>query len=84
MKNQLLNQQDYIAERFRYVDDHVQQLSKLALLKIQSLQLSRKNRFLGALKKQEMEEYLHASLLNLVPNTYVLSEEGFYFATQDN
>jgi hypothetical protein len=48
------------------------------------LQLSRKNRFLGALKKQEMEEYLHSSLLNLVPNTYVLSEEGFYFATQDN
>lgn len=84
MTNPILNQQDYLAERFRYNDDHISQLSRLALLKLQSLQLTRKNRILSSRKKQEMEEYVHRSLLNLVPNSYVLSEEGFHFTELGN
>ncbi len=75
-----LNQQDYLAEKFRYTEDHIQQMSRLALLKLQSLQMVRRNRLLDDRKKMEMEDFVQSTLLNLVPNSFVLSEEGFYFA----
>ncbi len=75
-----LNQQDYLAEKFRYMEDHIQQMSRLALLKLQSLHMVRNNRLLDASKKIEMEEFVQSTLLNIVPNSYVLSEEGFYFS----
>jgi hypothetical protein len=75
-----LNQQDYLAEKFRYMEDHIQQMSRLALLKLQSLHMVRNNRLMDRSKKIEMEEFVQSTLLNIVPNSYVLSEEGFYFA----
>jgi hypothetical protein len=80
----LINQQDYLAERFRYNDDHIHQMSRLALLKLQSLQMVRKNDMLSGFKKKEMEDFVHTTLLNLVPNSFVLSEEGFYFGDIHN
>jgi hypothetical protein len=78
------NQQDYLAEKFRYTEDHIQQMSRLALLKLQSLQMVRRNRLLDKSKKLEMEDFIQTTLLNLVPNSYVLSEEGFYFSNVHN
>lgn len=75
-----LNQQDYLAEKFRYMEDHIQQMSRLALLKLQSLHMVRNNRLMDLSKKMEMEEFVQSTLLNIVPNSYVLSEEGFYFS----
>jgi hypothetical protein len=75
-----LNQQDYLAEKFRYMEDHIQQMSRLALLKLQSLHMVRNNRLMDLSKKLEMEEFVQSTLLNIVPNSYVLSEEGFYFS----
>ena len=75
-----LNQQDYLAEKFRYMEDHIQQMSRLALLKLQSLHMVRNNRLMDAGKKIEMEEFVQSTLLNIVPNSYILSEEGFYFS----
>jgi hypothetical protein len=75
-----LNQQDYLAEKFRYMEDHIQQMSRLALLKLQSLHMVRNNLLLDRSKKIEMEEFVQSTLLNMVPNSYVLSEEGFYFS----
>ena len=75
-----LNQQDYLAEKFRYMEDHIQQMSRLALLKLQSLHMVRNNRLMDLSKKMEMEEFVQSTLLNVVPNSYVLSEEGFYFS----
>lgn len=80
MNNHHLNQQDYLAEKFRYMDDHIQQMSRLALLKLQSLHMVRNNRLLDQNKKMEMEDFVQTTLLNMVPNSYVLSEEGFYFS----
>jgi len=80
MNNPYLNQQDYLAQKFRYTDEHIQQMSRLALLKLQSLQMVRNNRHLGDTRKQEMEDFIQTTLLNIVTNDYVLSEEGFYFS----
>lgn len=84
MNNPYLNQQDYLAQKFRYTDEHIQQMSRLALLKLQSLQMVRNNRHLGDARKQEMEEFVQSTLLNTVTNDYVLSEEGFYFSDFSN
>jgi hypothetical protein len=84
MNNPLLNQQDYLAEKFRYTEEHIQQMSRLALLKLQSLQMVRNNKLLAASRKEEMEDFVQATLLNLVPNNHVLSEEGFYFTELSN
>jgi len=80
MNNSFLNQQDYLAQKFRYTEEHIHQMSRLALLKLQSLQMVRNNRFLAASRKREMEEFIQSTLLNTVSNDYVLSEEGFYFS----
>jgi hypothetical protein len=84
MNNPYLNQQDYLAQKFRYMEEHVQQMSRLALLKLQSLQLVRNNRNIGDERKQEMEEFIHTTLMHMVTNDYVLSEEGFYFSEFSN
>jgi hypothetical protein len=80
MNNPNLNQQDYLAQKFRYMDDHIQQMSRLALLKLQSLHMVRNNRLMDKKKKLEMEDFVQTTLLNVVPNSYVLSEEGYYFS----
>jgi hypothetical protein len=84
MNNPILNQQDYLAGKFRYAEDHIQQMSRLALLKLQSLQMVRNNKLLSRSKKREMEDFVRHTLLNLVPNNYVLSEEGFFFSELNN
>jgi hypothetical protein len=84
MNNPLLNQQDYLAEKFRYTEEHIQQMSRLALLKLQSLQMVRNNKLLADSRKEEMEDFVQTTLLNLVPNHHVLSEEGFYFSEINN
>jgi len=84
MNNSYPNQQDYLAQKFRYTEDHIQQMSRLALLKLQSLQMVRNNRFLADTRKQEMEDFIQNTLLNIVTNDYVLSEEGFYFSDFSN
>ena len=80
MNHAYLNQQDYLAQKFRYTEEHIQQMSRLALLKLQSLQLIRNNEFLAEDRKQEMEDFIQTTLLNTVTNDYILSEEGFYFS----
>jgi hypothetical protein len=84
MNQSYLNQQDYLAQKFRYTEEHIQQMSRLALLKLQSLQMVRNNRHLGDSRKQEMEEFIQTTLMNPVSNDYVLSEEGFYFSDFNN
>ena len=66
--------------KFRYTEEHIQQMSRLALLKLQSLQMVRNNRYLATARKREMEDFIQSTLLNVVTNDYVLSEEGFYFS----
>lgn len=80
----LLNQQDYLAEKFRFTEDHIAQMSRMALLKLQSLQMVRQSKYIPVERKQEMEDFVQKTLLNIVPNSHVLSEEGFYFSDNEN
>jgi hypothetical protein len=80
----LFSQQSYLAEKFRHNEDHIQQMSRMALLKLQSLQMVRQSKYLPEERKFEMEDFVQQTLLNLVPNNHVLSEEGFYFAENNN
>jgi hypothetical protein len=72
------NQQDRLAEAFRQNENQIIQESKVAFLKIQSWQFARKTPEIGQSYLREAAAMLKQSLLTLVPNSFVLSEEGFY------
>jgi hypothetical protein len=80
----LFNQQDYLAEKYRHEEEHIQQMSRMALLKLQSLQMVRQSKFIPLHRKLEMEDFVAQTLLHFVPNNFVLSEEGFYFNEMEN
>lgn len=72
------NNQDHLAEEFRQSENYLLQESRIALLKIQSWQFAMKTPEVGVHYQREAETMVRQSLLNLVPNNFVLSEEGFY------
>jgi len=72
------NNQDHLAEEYRRSENYLLQESRIALLKIQSWQFAMKTPEVGVHYQQEAEAMVKQSLLNLVPNNFVLSEEGYY------
>jgi hypothetical protein len=44
----------------------------------------RQSKYIPVERKQEMEDFVQKTLLNIVPNSHVLSEEGFYFSENEN
>jgi hypothetical protein len=75
---QIRNDQDHLAEEFRQSENYLLQESRIALLKIQSWQFAMKTPEVGIHYQQEAEAMVKQSLLNSVPNNFVLSEEGYY------
>ncbi len=73
------NNQDHLAEEFRRFDNYLLQESRIALLKIQSWQFAMKTPEVGLHYQQEATDMVKKSLLSFVPNSFVLSEEGYYF-----
>ena len=78
------NAQDYLAEKFVLMENHLSQSSKIAFLKIQSWKFSLKTPEVGVRYQQEAEDIVKTSFLSYVPNSFVLSEEGFYFSPVEN
>lgn len=74
------NEQDYLAARFHIEDSQVTQASQLAYLKIQSWKFAVRTPIVGRQYLEEARELLEQSFGSFVPNSYVLSEEGYYFA----
>ena len=72
------NQQDRLAEIFRQTDNQIIQESKVAFLKIQSWQFAVRTPEIGATYLREAASMITQSLLSFVPNSFVLSEEGYY------
>lgn len=72
------NNQDHLAEEFRQSETYLLQESRIALLKIQSWQFAMKTPEVGAHYQREAENMVKQSLLNFVPNNFILSEEGYY------
>ena len=72
------NQQHRLAEIFRQLDNQVVQESKVAFLKIQSWQFAVRTPEIGPTYLREAASMITQSLLSFVPNSFVLSEEGYY------
>jgi hypothetical protein len=78
------NQQDRLAEIFRQRDNQITQESKVAFLKIQSWQFAMRTPEIGQSYLKEAASMIKQSLLSFVPNTFVLSEEGYYIDQTEN
>jgi hypothetical protein len=78
------NNQDYLAEEFRRFENYLLQESRIALLKIQSWQFAMKTPEVGVHYQKEAEAMVKQSLLSFVPNSFVLSEEGYYYKPVSN
>jgi hypothetical protein len=78
------NNQDHLAEEFRRFDNYLLQESRIALLKIQSWQFAMKTPEVGEHYQQEATDMVKKSLLSFVPNSFVLSEEGYYYKPLSN
>lgn len=75
----LENEQDYLAAKFHINDSHIRQASHLAFLKIQSWKFALRTPTVGQRYKQEAQELIAKSFCTYVPNSFILSEEGFHF-----
>ncbi|PWT76332.1 MAG: hypothetical protein C5B59_06860 [Bacteroidetes bacterium] len=84
MSPNIQNQQDRLAELFRQQDNQIAQESKVAFLKIQSWQFAMRTPEIGQSYLKEAATMIKQSLLSFVPNTFVLSEEGFYVDAIEN
>ncbi len=84
MQPHIDNQQDRLAEIFRQMDNQITQESKVAFLKIQSWQFAVRTPEIGATYLSEAASMITQSLLSFVPNTFVLSEEGYYLNAIEN
>lgn len=84
MNANLKNNQDFLAEKFRLLDNHIAHASKIALLKIQSWKYAEAHPEVGALYAAAAKEMVKESLLSIVPNAHILCEEGFFFEAIEN
>ncbi|MDR3716652.1 MAG: hypothetical protein P4L51_27920 [Puia sp.] len=84
MTPNISNNQDHLAQEFRQLETYIARESKIALLKIQSLQFAMKTPEVGLHYQQEAEAMVRQSLFSFVPNSFVLSEIGYYFSAVEN
>ena len=84
MKSNTENSQGYLAEQFCHKEKQVIQESRIAVLKIQSWQFASKTPGIRQTYLEEAAKMVSKSLLSFVPNSYVLSEEGYYFKPIEN
>ena len=84
MNPYIQNDQDYLAEKFQLLENHIIHASKIALLKIQSWKFAMRTPEVGSTYQQAAEAMVRDSLLTTVPNTHILSEEGFYHTQVEN
>ena len=80
----LSNDQDFIAEKFRISDNHLNSASKIAMLKIQSWKFAIKTPEIGVTYLQSVEEIIRNSFFTFIPASHVLSEEAYYFSQLEN
>jgi hypothetical protein len=84
MMPHIRNNQGHLAEEFRRQENYLVQESRIALLKVQSWQFAMKTPEVGLHYQQEAAQMVKQSLLSFVPNSFVLSEEGYYYKPIEN
>ena len=77
MKSLLINQQQELAERFLYEEQHLAQLSRFALLKIASLKRCESVPGISRKIREDIREYVKASLLDYIPAAEVVKMKRF-------
>lgn len=83
MKQLSHNEQDHLAAIFHIEDTHLSQACYLAFLKIQSWKFVLKTTPPEDRFRVEADEMIDQAFFNFVPNTHILSEEGFYFTPEN-
>jgi hypothetical protein len=82
--NSFENAQQALAEQAYIVDFHITRASKLAYMRIQSWKMAATTPGVAKDFLKETETFLQQTLFSSVPNSYVLSEEGYYFSHLSN
>jgi hypothetical protein len=77
------NDTAYIAEDFRFTDEHTSQTARLAFFKINSYKLSLIKASFST-SREDMSEIIKNTLLNYVDAGKVLSNVGFFDSELDN
>ncbi len=83
MNNLYPNDQAHIAEEFYFTDDHINQTSRLAFLKINSYKLSLINSAF-CMSREELASIIRNSLLNYTEPECVLADQGFFSVAMNN
>jgi hypothetical protein len=84
MKSSIENTQRYLAKQLMQADNQIVQESKIAFLKVQSWQFALNTPEIGKAYFLEAASMINKSFLAFVPNSFVLSEEGFYCHPVEN
>lgn len=78
------NDQTYMAEEHQRCEANLLQESRIALLKIESFHFAMNHSGIGAHYQNEAKEMVSKALLSFVPNSFILSEEGFYYKPKNS
>jgi hypothetical protein len=81
MQEQLyFNDQAHIAEKFQLMEDHLNDASKMAVLKIRNWKL------VEHLPETSLryQKHMQQTLFNVVPNELILCEAGYHFSPIHN
>jgi hypothetical protein len=78
------NTQLQLAKSYLQTENQLKQESKIAFLKVQSWHFATKTPEIGRAYLSEAASMINKSLLCFVPNSFVLSEEGYYLCALEN
>ena len=84
MKPYTENAQLQLAKIYLQSESQLKQESKIAFLKVQSWHFATKTPEIGRAYLSEAASMINKSLLCFVPNSFVLSEEGYYLCPLEN
>ena len=77
------NDQAHIAESFRLIDEHIEQLARIASFKVSSYKLSLVNAAF-CMNKDELFVLLKTTLLNYTDPARILADVGFFAEPVEN
>ena len=84
MKPLIEDTRHYLASQVIQEESRLAQESKIAFLKVQSWQFAANTPEIGKAYRIEAASMISRSLLWYVPNSFVLSEEGYYYHPLEN
>lgn len=84
MNTPIQNEQHALAEQVYISEFYINRASKLAHMRIQSWKMAITTPGIAKEYISEVKQYIEQSFFSLVPNSFILSEEGFYFTHMNN